>query len=393
MIDKYKIKLISICLFICLTNSTIITEGYHFFDAFYYRDIYKNYIKQKKNYKCSLEEGPNCIYIKSKSEYEIEKELKNIYPNDNNIINEPPEYIYSKLKNSTKLITEKETSTIEDQIFEFDSPYVMSLLLTFESYDEKTRLHDIYAPETIDTPFEIGRLTLTIAGKLRLSQKNSEKFESSIYLKDEKPQNTYAFVETKEVIIKFNLKSTINSLYIKKNTYNQNNKPFYLYGFKNGNKHLITKLENVPSSRWIKVNGDGKKYESIGLMRGFDYDNIVIMASLEGAVNYSQLTKQFSSIINDKIRSTINEEVNKIRENKGKNLQSDNNGIKMIQIDLDQADIIKDEEENIEFSEELINEIENKYKEEKIVYEKKEQENKNRIKNDERNIIIKDEDL
>ena len=393
MNDYYKIKLLSICLIISIINSTIIKEGYHFFDIFYYRDIYKNYLKQKKNYKCSLEEGPNCLYIKNSNEYEKEKELKNIFPDNNSIINEPLEYIFSKLKNSSKLITEKESTTIDDEIFEFDSPYVMSLLLSFESYDEKTLLHDIYAPETIDTPFDIGRVTLTIFGKLRLSQKNSKKFEPPMSLKDEKPQNTYAFVETKEVIIKFNVKSTIGSLYIKKNKYNQNNKPFYLYGFKNGKKHLISKIENVPSSQWIKVNGNGKKYESIGLMRGFDYDNIVIMASLEGTVNYNQLTKQFSSLINDKIRNTINEEVNKLTGKKGKYLNKDENGIKVIKINIEQEDIIKNEEENIDFPDDLIDEIENKYKEEKNLYEKNQRENKNKIEKSDKNIIIKDEDL
>ena len=41
MIDKYIIKLISICLFISLTNSTIITEGYYFLILF----IIEIYIK------------------------------------------------------------------------------------------------------------------------------------------------------------------------------------------------------------------------------------------------------------------------------------------------------------------------------------------------------------
>ena len=39
-------------------------------------------------------------------------------------------------------------------------------------------------------------------------------------------------------------------------------------------------------------------------MRGFDYDNIAIMSSMEGLPNYNQLTKQFSSFIKEKIRTT-----------------------------------------------------------------------------------------
>ena len=362
MKSKYKIKIFSFFFVLSLINSTIITEGYHFFDIFYYRDIYKHYLKQKKNNKCSIEEGPNCIFIKSKNEYEIGNELKNIDPDINTFLNDSPENIYLKLKNTTKAINEKEkeTSKLEDEVFQFDSPYVMSLLLSFESYEEKTRLGDIYAPETIDTPFDLGRVTLTILGKLRLSQKNSKNFELPTVSKEERPMGTYAYVESKEVIIKFNLKSTISSLYIKKNKYNQNNKTFYLYGYKNGIKQLITKVQNVPSTQWTKINGDGKKYESIGLMRGFDYDNILILSSMDGVLNYNQLTKQFSSVINEKIRDTINEEVNKIKSGKGfKNNDNKGGSVKVIKINLDEQDIITNNEEDFELPEELLKEIEN----------------------------------
>ena len=388
MKSNIRIKLLSILYTLALINSTIIKEGYHFFDVFYYRDMYKNYLKQKRNNKCSLDEGPNCLYIKSKNESEIQIELKNIYPEDNNIDKESLESIYLKLKNTTKLYTDKETSTIEDEVFQFDSPYVMTLLLSFESYDEKTNLGDIYAPETIDTPFDLGRVTLTIVGKLRLTQKNSNNFDSTIISKEDLPQKTYAYVESKEVIMKFNLKSTISSLYIKKNKYNENNKTFYLYGYKNGNKHVITKIQNVPSTQWIRVNGDGKKYESIGLIRGFDYDNISIMSSMEGLPNYNQLTKQFSSFINEKIRTTINEEVNKIKSGKGIDSKEEN-GVKIIKINLDQADIdVNDKEEDIDFPEEYMKEIENIYKNEneQIKNLKKEEGNNNNNKDDKNRI-------
>ena len=49
---KTKIKSITILILYFFSlpniNSTLISEGYHFFDIFYYRDIYKNIIKQKK---------------------------------------------------------------------------------------------------------------------------------------------------------------------------------------------------------------------------------------------------------------------------------------------------------------------------------------------------------
>ena len=119
---------------------------------------------------------------------------------------------------------------------------------------KKTSLSDIYAPEIIDTVFDIGRVNLTIFGKLSLSQKDCKKFHPKIISKKESPQKTCVYVKSKEVIIKFNVKSTISSMIIKKNKYNQNNKIFYLYGYKNGNKCIISKILNLPDTEWIKIN-------------------------------------------------------------------------------------------------------------------------------------------
>ena len=385
MKSKLRIRILSILYILSLINSTIIKEGYHFFDVFYYRDMYKNYLKQRKNNKCSIEDGPNCFYIKGKNESDIIKEIKNIYPKNNLFENENESLqdIYFKLKNSTKFISDKDSNAninnIDDEVFSFDSPYVMSLLLSFESYDEKTRYGDIYAPETIDTPFDLGRVTLTILGKLRLTQKDSKNFELPTVSNDERPRGSYAFVESKEVIIKFNLKSTVSSLYIKKNKYNQNNKTFYLYGYKNGNKQIISKIQNVPTNMWIKITGDGKKYESIGLIRGFDYDNIAINSSMEGLINYNQLTRKFSSVISEKLSNVINEAVNNYKEGKDKNDEIINKGgIKIIKINLGEEDIIQNNEEDFDIPEEILNELDKNNEEIKV-------DNKNNIEENSKN--------
>ena len=347
-------------------NTTIITEGYHFFDVFYYKDMYKKLIKQKKNNICSIEDGPNCFFIDSKSKNEISKELNNIFPDNSQFLNETPENIYLKIKENSKLITTKEKETIDDDddIISFDSPYIMSLYLTFESYDEITKLGDIYAPETIDTQYEIGHFTLTIIGKLRLTQKNAQKFASTSpkNLKDEGPKGSYAFVESKEVLIKFNSKSSISSVYIKKNQYNKENKTFYLYGYKDGHKLIITKLQNVPSDQWIKVNGDGKKYDSIGLLRGFDYDNFIINASIDSEkADITKYTKKYSSFLNEKINDAIQDVLNKLKNGDVKSSSGSTPGIKVLKINLDQNDIGQDldQEENFEIPEELLNEVNN----------------------------------
>lgn len=361
-------------------NSTIISEGYHFFDIFYYKDIYKSIIRQKKSNKCSIEDGPNCIFIKSKDKNEISKDLKNIYPDKDTFFQETQENILLKLKEETKKINTKEKESIEDEVFSFDSPYVMSLYLTFESYDEITKKGDIYAPETIDTQYDVGRITLNIIGKLRLSQKNSEKYENPLpkNIKEEGPKGTYAFVESKEVIIKFNTKSSISSVYIKKNLYNKDDKTFYLYGYKDGKKIKITKLQNVPSTQWIKVTGDNKKYDSIGLLRGFDYDNFIINAAInaEQSSDLNKYSKKYSSFLNEKINDAIQDALNQLKNGE---LQVTKPGIKVLKIDLNQNEILQDEgqEENFEIPEELMKEL-NKNENEQNDNKKKGEQNINK---------------
>ena len=361
---KIKTKSISILLFyisyFIYINTTIISEGYHFFDIFYYKDIYKSIIRQKKSNKCSIEDGPNCLFIEGKDKNQITKDLKDIYPDEDTFFQETPENILLKLKEETKKINTKEKESIDDEVFSFDSPYVMSLYLTFESYDEITKKGDIYAPETIYTQYDIGRITLNIIGKLRLSQKNSKKFENPLpkNIKEEGPKGTYAFVESKEVIIKFNTKSSISSVYIKKNSYNTDGKTFYLYGYKDGKKLIITKLQNVPNNQWIKVNSDGKKYDSIGLLRGFDYDNLIINAAMnvEQTADLNKYTKKYSSFLNEKINDAIQDALNQLKNGE---LKVTKHGIKVVKIDLNQNEILQDEgqEENFDINEELMKEL------------------------------------
>ena len=338
-------------------NSKIISEGYHFFDIFYYRDLYNYLINQKKDNKCSIDDGPSCYYIKGKDEELIYKELNKLYPDKKSFLKESPENILSKIKETTTLIQGKDTKTLEDEVYSFDTPYTVSLYLTFESYDEKTKYNDIYAPEIIDNQYEAGRLTLTISGKLRLTQKNAEKYESKILasLREEGPKKTYAYVESKEVIFKFSSKSIINSLYIKKNRYNLKNKNFYLYGYVNGHRHIISKVENVPSSRWIKVNGNGEMYDSIGLIRGFDYDNFVInaLATKDEMFEVSKLSKKYYSAFNEKINEVISQIVNGLKTDDIKSSDL-GPGVKVVQVNLNQNDLVPENEEEFEIPDEII---------------------------------------
>ena len=384
----------SAILFICISsltfiniNSTIIKEGYHFFDLFYYRDYYKALTKQKKSNQCSIENGPSCYYIKGKNEDLISSELKKIYPSKETFKRESPENILTKIKETTTSIQGKDPEEIKEEVYSFDTPYMVSLYLTFESYDEKTKYNDIYAPEIIDNQYEAGRLTLTITGKLRLTQKNAELYESKglFDLRDEGPKKTYAYVESKEVIFKFSSKSSINSLYIKKNKFNKNNKTFFLYGYKNGHRHIITKVENVPSYKWVRVNGNGEKYDYIGLIRGFDYDNFVInaVASKNDLNDLNKLTKKYSTAFNEKINEVITKLVGDLKSEDFKSIDGDNIGnIKVVQIHLNQNDMAQETDDNdFEIPEEIMDEI-NKNEKIKNDNNKKRKDNTNINKHD-----------
>ena len=386
----------STILFICISsltliniNATIIKEGYHFFDMFYYRDYYKSLTKQKKSNQCSIENGPSCYYIKGKNENLISSELKKIYPNKDIFKKESPENILTKIKETTTLIQGKDPEEIKEEIYSFDTPYMVSLYLTFESYDEKTKDNDIYAPEIIDNQYESGSLTLTINGKLRLTQKNAELYESKglFDLRDEGPKKTYAYVESKEVIFKFSSKSSVNSLYIKKNKFNQNNKTFFLYGYKNGHRHIITKVENVPSYKWVKVNGNGEKYDYIGLIRGFDYDNFVInaVATKSDLVDLNKLTKKYNAAFNERINEVITKIFGDLKSEDLKSIDTNNLGnVKVVQIHLNQNDVAQETEDNdFDIPEEIMEEID---KNENI----KNDNNKNQKINDNNNINKQD---
>ena len=123
---KIKTKSISILLFYISyfinINTTIISEGYHFFDIFYYKDIYKSIIRQKKSNKCSIEDGPNCLFIEGIDKNQITKDLKDIYPDEDTFFQETPENILLKLKEETKKINTKEKESIDIKFFHLIHP-------------------------------------------------------------------------------------------------------------------------------------------------------------------------------------------------------------------------------------------------------------------------------
>ena len=133
-------------------------------------------------------------------------------------------------------------------------------------------------------------------------------------------------------------------------------------------------MENVPSTRWIKVNGDGNKYDSILLIRGFDYDNFVINAqvSKDNSIDFNKINKKYSEVISERINNAIQDTMKQIKNGADINTIKENGkNVKIIKIDLNQNDILEqNEQEDFDIPEELMDELEKK--ENKINKERKE---------------------
>jgi len=106
------------------------------------------------------------------------------------------------------------------------------------------------------------------------------------------------------------------------------------------------------SNRWWK------KYDSIGLICRFDYDNIIINASFNKE-NLAQLKKKYSSVLNEKINDVIQDTSKQVKHGQIETNTKIGN-VKVLKIDLNQNDIIQEqEEEEFEIPEELMNQINN----------------------------------
>ena len=120
-------------------------------------------------------------------------------------------------------------------------------------------------------------------------------------------------------------------------------------------------MQNVPSSHWIKVNGDGNKYDSIILIRGFDYDNFIINSQItkDNSIDYNKLSKKYSQVISEKINGAIQDAMKQIKKGDLNTIKQDGKNVKIIKIDLNQNDIIdENKDDDFDIPEELMEELE-----------------------------------
>jgi hypothetical protein len=120
-------------------------------------------------------------------------------------------------------------------------------------------------------------------------------------------------------------------------------------------------MQNVQSSHWIKVNGDGNKYDSIILIRGFDYDNFIINSQItkDNSIDYNKLSKKYSQVISEKINGAIQDAMKQIKKGDLNTIKQDGKNVKIIKIDLNQNDIIdENKDDDFDIPDELMDELE-----------------------------------
>ena len=281
-------------------------EAYHFFDNFYYKDKIELYEKQEKNKKCTIKDGPDCFFL---SKYNnIENSLKNITPEIKIPYYLTLNNLKESLSDSTNIIKSKEKLE-SSKPFDLNSITQLTLLLNFESFDVKTKIKDIIAPEEIITNFDMGFIKLTLIGKLILTYKNQIKpIEKPKNFEEESntPTGTYGIIESNELIIKFDKPMFLISLFIKKNKKNQSNLPFKIYAEYKGSKFNIATEKYVYYDKWTKVKTINALSDLVILPKGFDIDNLSILYSSNYDENHPRISQgQYSKMIEKAIKQGL----------------------------------------------------------------------------------------
>ena len=281
-------------------------EAYHFFDNFYYKDKIELYEKQQNNKKCTSRDGPDCFFL---SKYNnIENSLKNITPEI-----KIPYYLTllnlkESLSDSTNVVKSKAKLEVSKP-FELNSVTQLTLLLNFESFDVKTKIKDILAPEEIVTNFDMGFIKLTLFGKLLLTYNNQIKTnEKPKNLEEESntPSGTYGIIESNELIIKFDKPMFLVSLFIKKNKNNKSNLPFIIYAEYKGKQFSIATEKNAQYNKWTKVNTLRALSDLVILPKGFDIDNLSILYSSNYDENHPHISQgKYSKMIEKAIKQGL----------------------------------------------------------------------------------------
>ncbi len=131
----------------------------------------------------------------------------------------------------------------------------MNLLLNFESFDQTTKVRDVYMPEEKIINFNVGYLKLNFKGKLRLTQEKEKVIKSNKPI-ESGPSGTYGVIEDRDLFIKFDKPVMIKHFYIRPHfaTTETKYKNFEMtaIGYKNERESFVQRMYLIPNNReWV----------------------------------------------------------------------------------------------------------------------------------------------
>ena len=255
-------KFLFLFIFFPINNASNILSGIKSLNNFLYLSRYKKYYKQNKTNSCSLIDGSDCYFTEMKYLYSYNDinddkniiledwnksfEISKKYGLDNTYLfyrNKTKEYL---LKNSNEIDFEQNS---QGEIFKY--------LLTFDSFNELTKLKDIYFEDKDKKIFYNEEIIINIKGKLRLSYDKDESEEFLREINADYPSKTYGIIESKFISISFQGKLFLcNFLYIKRHDEKNKKELIYFFGYI-GNKAVFTQsyLDNKKrNEKWLKVH-------------------------------------------------------------------------------------------------------------------------------------------
>ena len=277
---------------------SLIESGASQFQNFIYHDRLKLYSKQNRTQKCSISNGPNCLFLNN---YQHENE------NWQNIINETKKnnITYKKLSSFLRIKNKNYIQKYSSQNDTEQTPpsITLKLGLTFESYDEMTMKNDVYAYPLKHVKYFVDVIPIEIYGKLKLrySKDNIKVKKGSDY-----PSGTYAIVESNNVSIKLGGKNFIcTHFYIRTKNIDLKTSANVI-GYLNGKEMYSTEkaLSSFEDKTWVKVTLPNKKIDVLTIPKGFEYDSFsfIIETYNQYDINvhfYRNSNKKYEELVTD----------------------------------------------------------------------------------------------
>ena len=271
------------------------------FQNFIYHDRLKLYSKQNRTQKCSISDGPNCLFLNNyQCKTDINENWQNIMnqTRNNNITYKK---LSSIIRNKNKKYIQKYSS--ENDSSQTPPSITLKLGLTFESYDEMTMNNDIYASSIKYVKYYVDVIPIEIYGKLRLRyNKDSLKVKKG----SDYPSGTYAIVETNNVSIKLGGKSFICTHFFIRARNIDLKTSANVIGYLDGKEMYSTEkaLSSFEDKAWVKVSLPNKKIDVLTIPKGFEYDSFSFVIETFNQYNvnvhfYRDPTKRYEELVTD----------------------------------------------------------------------------------------------